>query len=93
MSGKPEEALPAVADRKFLEIDVDNFDERMKAAKEHRVPLSPRAVEILETVKPLGKNWLFPSDRGGRLSGMAMAMLLRRMKVDATVHGFRSGFR
>lgn len=33
LSGKPEEALPAVADRKYLEIDVDNFDERMKAAK------------------------------------------------------------
>jgi type VI secretion system protein ImpB len=33
LSGKPEEALPSVADRKYLEIDVDNFDERMKAAK------------------------------------------------------------
>ena len=33
LSGKPEETLPAVADRKYLEIDVDNFDERMKAAK------------------------------------------------------------
>ena len=33
LSGKPEEELPGVADRKFLEIDVDNFDERMKAAK------------------------------------------------------------
>ncbi len=33
LSGKPEEALPAAADRKYLEIDVDNFDERMKAAK------------------------------------------------------------
>lgn len=33
LSGKPAEALPAVADRKFLEIDVDNFDERMKSAK------------------------------------------------------------
>lgn len=33
LSGKPEEALPALADRKFLEIDVDNFDERMKSAK------------------------------------------------------------
>ncbi len=33
LSGKPAEALPAVADRKFLEIDVDNFDERLKAAK------------------------------------------------------------
>jgi len=33
LSGKPEEPLPAVADRKFLEIDVDNFDERLKAMK------------------------------------------------------------
>jgi type VI secretion system protein ImpB len=33
LSGKPAEALPAVGDRKFLEIDVDNFDERLKAAK------------------------------------------------------------
>lgn len=33
LSGKPEEALPAVADRKFLEIDVDNFDARMKSMK------------------------------------------------------------
>lgn len=33
LSGKPAEALPAVADRKFLEVDVDNFDERMKSMK------------------------------------------------------------
>ncbi|MDA8249103.1 MAG: type VI secretion system contractile sheath small subunit [Rhodospirillales bacterium] len=33
LSGKPAEPLPAVADRKFLEIDVDNFDDRMKAMK------------------------------------------------------------
>lgn len=33
LSGKPAEALPDVADRKFLEIDVDNFDERLKACK------------------------------------------------------------
>src|SRR5258706_11250477 len=33
LSGKPTESLPAVGDRKFLEIDVDNFDERLKAAK------------------------------------------------------------
>src|SRR5438045_9551207 len=33
LSGKPAEALPDVGDRKFLEIDVDNFDERLKAAK------------------------------------------------------------
>ncbi len=33
LSGKPEEALPAVADRKYLEIDVDNFDDRLKSMK------------------------------------------------------------
>jgi type VI secretion system protein ImpB len=33
LSGKPAEALPDVADRKFLEVDVDNFDQRLKAAK------------------------------------------------------------
>lgn len=66
---------------------------RMKAGREHRIPLSPRAVEILESLKPLKKQWLFPSAKGGKLSGMAMSMLLRRMKIDVTVHGFRSTFR
>ncbi|WP_426051722.1 tyrosine-type recombinase/integrase [Brevundimonas sp. SL161] len=66
---------------------------RMKAGKEHRVPLSPRAGEILQAVKPLGKDSLFPSDVGGKLSSMAMTMLLRRMDADCTVHGFRSSFR
>jgi len=33
LSGKPAEALPPVSDRKFLEIDVDNFDDRLKACK------------------------------------------------------------
>ncbi len=66
---------------------------RMKAGKEHRVPLSPRAVEILKSTQELRKEWLFPATKGGSMSGMAMAMLLRRMDVDVTVHGFRSGFR
>ena len=66
---------------------------RMKAGKEHRIPLSPRAIEILQTVKPKGSDWLFPSGKGGKLSTMAMSMLLRRMKLDCTVHGFRSAFR
>jgi integrase len=66
---------------------------RTKTAKEHRVPLSPRAVEILKSVQPIGSEWLFPGNRGGKLSGMAMAMLLRRMGVDATAHGHRSSFR
>lgn len=66
---------------------------RMKAATVHRVPLSPRAIEILERTAKLGKIYLFPGDAGGRLSTMAMTMLLRRMKQDCTVHGFRSAFR
>ena len=67
--------------------------ERMKAGREHRVPLSPRSVEILGQVLQLGSDWVFPGAKGGQLSGMAMSMLLRRMKVDVTVHGFRSSFR
>ncbi len=67
--------------------------ERMKAGKEHRVPLSPRAVAILEETKQLGGKYLFPGAKRSKLSGMAMAMLLRRMKQDVTVHGFMSAFR
>ena len=66
---------------------------RMKAGREHRVPLSPRAVAILEELVPLKKAVLFPTEKGGKLSAMAMSMLLRRMKQDFTVHGFRSAFR
>ncbi|MBA4754527.1 MAG: site-specific integrase [Sphingobium sp.] len=82
----------------WAEVDLDNAlwtvpASRMKAGKEHRIPLSPRAVEILEAVKPLGKASLFPANKSGKLSTMAMSMLLRRMDVAATVHGFRSTFR
>jgi len=66
--------------------------ERMKAAKEHRVPLSKWALEILAQLKPLDQQWLFPG-HGKQLSSMAMAMLLRRTKAGVTVHGFRSSFR
>ena len=66
---------------------------RMKAGREHRVPLSSRAVEVLNETKKLGSDYLFPGQRGGKLSGMAMAMLLRRMGHVVTVHGFRSSFR
>ncbi len=52
---------------------------RMKAGKEHRVPLSTRAVEILNEMKPLGREYLFAGAKGGKLSSMAMGMLLRRM--------------
>lgn len=83
---------------KWDEVDLDKAiwtvpASRMKAGKEHRVPLSARAVEILKSTQGLRKEWLFPATKGGKMSGMAMTMLLRRMKVDVTVHGFRSGFR
>ena len=64
---------------------------RMKGGKEHRVPLSPRAVKILETVKPLGSATLFSGSAGGKLSGMAMAMLLRRMH-EADLKGGGAGY-
>lgn len=65
---------------------------RMKAGREHRVPLPDRAVDILKTVKLLNQDRVFVGNKG-RLSNMAMAMLLRRMGQDSTVHGFRSTFR
>lgn len=82
----------------WAEIDLDKAvwtvpAGRMKAGREHRVPLSPRTVDILCEVQQLGSAWLFPAATKGRLSGMAMTMLLRRMSVDVTVHGFRSAFR
>ncbi len=78
--------------------------ERMKAGKEHRVPLSARAIAILEEMRPLchvndGRDeeypFVFPGGkRGQSLSNMAFLMLLRRMKRDdLTAHGFCSSFR
>ncbi len=69
---------------------------RMKATREHRIPLSERALAILERLSEARTGELvFPGQRAGRpLSVMAMEMLLRRMDQDAvTVHGFRSAFR
>jgi len=68
---------------------------RMKAGREHRVPLSARAVEILQSMQQNQfSEFVFPGVKAGRpLSVMALEMVLRRMKVDVTVHGFRSAFR
>jgi integrase len=69
---------------------------RMKAGKEHRVPLSNRAVALLVALQEMRiSDFIFPGNGSGKpLSGMAMAMQLRRMKADdITVHGFRSTFR
>ncbi|MBW3097726.1 tyrosine-type recombinase/integrase [Pseudohoeflea coraliihabitans] len=69
---------------------------RMKAGREHRVPLSDRALEILDDLHPLRQSeFVFPGAKPGRpLSPMAMQMLMRRLGQSAyTVHGFRSSFR
>lgn len=66
----------------------------MKAGKEHRVPLSPRAVQLLKELPRMAdSNLLFPSTNGGQLSDMALSAVMRRMEVDAVPHGFRSTFR
>lgn len=67
---------------------------RMKAGKEHRVPLAPRAVTLLKRLPRFAHTGLlFPAQRGGMLSDMALTALMRRMNVDAVPHGFRSTFR
>jgi integrase len=69
--------------------------ERMKAAREHRVPLSSRAVAILEKLIEMKTgDVVFESPRGGQLSHIAMQKVLARMGMKgATVHGMRSAFR
>lgn len=69
-------------------------DNRMKAAKAHRVPLSDAAVALLKALPRMaGTNLVFPAPRGGQLSDMTLTAVLRRMKLDVVPHGFRSTFR
>ncbi|HEX2257944.1 MAG TPA: integrase arm-type DNA-binding domain-containing protein [Afifellaceae bacterium] len=70
--------------------------ERMKSGREHRVPLSERAVELLERLpREKDSDFVFMGGRKGRpLSNMALLVTLRRMgRGDLTAHGFRSTFR
>jgi integrase len=68
--------------------------ERMKAGKEHRVPLSSAVRAILRSVpRDKGTDLVFASPRGGMLSDMSLTAVLRRMRVGAVPHGFRSTFR
>ena len=69
---------------------------RMKAGREHRVPLSNRVMSILKQLRDADcGEFVFPGQKPKKpLSNMAMEMVLRRMKIEnATVHGFRSSFR
>ena len=68
--------------------------ERMKAGREHRVPLSDAALHLLKALPRLADSPLvFPAPRGGQLSDMTLNAVMRRMQVDAVPHGFRSTFR
>jgi integrase len=70
--------------------------ERMKAGREHRVPLSPQAIAILEEMRAIrAGDFIFTGGRSKQpISNMAMTMTLRRMgRGNLTVHGFRSSFR
>lgn len=70
--------------------------ERMKAGREHRVPLSGVVMTLIDELYTMPDNpYLFPGMVDGKpLSNMAMTMMLRRMnRSDITVHGFRSTFR
>jgi integrase len=86
---------------KWGEIDFDNQlwivpAGRMKAGREHRIPLSSRAVDILKEMLALKTNdAIFPGrSKGGFLSNAAMDKLLQQtLGINATVHGMRSTFR
>lgn len=85
----------------WQEIDLKNRAwtipaERMKAGKEHRVPLSAPLVDMLQKLtRQEGSPYVFPGMRAGRpLSNMSMLMALRGMeRGELTMHGFRSTFR
>lgn len=84
----------------WAEIDLDAAvwtipGERMKAGKEHRIPLSPAAVDLLRALPRSEGGLVFPGMKERRpLSDMSLTAVLRRMKRgDLTAHGFRSTFR
>ena len=69
---------------------------RMKAKREHRVPLSGRAVEILKAARKLGdgrSRLVFPSRGDKPISITRLPRMLQNLKIAAVPHGFRSSFR
>lgn len=69
---------------------------RMKARREHCVPLSPQALAVVKSaaaVRLAGTDLVFPGAGGGLMSDMTMRKVLSRAKEPFTVHGFRSSFR
>lgn len=95
-ASRSNEVLGAMWDEFDLDAGVWTVPKtRMKARVEHRVPLVPQAIAIIEALKEIRTcDYVFFGQRPKRpLSNMAMDMLLRRMEVEVTVHGFRSSFR
>ncbi len=96
-AARTSEALNA----RWKEIDLDEAvwtipAERMKAGREHRVPLSEAVVGLLKPLNVGGANdWVFPGLKKGKpLSNMTLLMTLNNLgREDLTVHGFRSTFR
>ena len=95
----------SVREANWSEIDIPKRlwtipAEHTKAKKEHRVPLQPRAIELLRDLpRIIGTDKVFPSPTGKALSDMALSQLMRGMhekgelKNKAVPHGFRSTFR
>ena len=96
----------------WAEIDIDAAlwtipADRMKAGKEHRVPLTPDAVDLLRALPKMpGSEFVFPAARGGMLSDMSLSACMKRMNEakpggyldprsgrPAVPHGMRSAFR
>lgn len=83
----------------WSEIDTDARvwlipGDRMKAGREHRVPLSGDAVRLLDSLpRVAGSDFLFTAPRGGKLSDMTLSAVIRRMGAPCVPHGFRSSFR
>ena len=82
------------------EIDTENRvwtvpATRMKAKREHRVPLCRRTAEILDAARSLGDGGplVFPSRGGKPFAKTTLPMLLQQLRIGAVAHGFRSSFR
>ena len=85
----------------WSEINLDKAEwtipaERMKAKREHRIPLSGRAIELLKEAKALGDGTglVFPGTKPGKpLSDMTLSKLVKELGFDVDVHGFRTSFK
>lgn len=82
----------------WSEIDLDGGiwtipAERMKAGREHRIPLSGAALDLLRALPRFDvSDLVFPGQGGKPLSDMTLTQMMRRMNVQAVPHGFRSTF-